>query len=228
MVLVVAFPRFDDTQCVQLYEHRVHCECGRELVLKAEGHLWTEACGPSNSPPRAWGNAVPVTPIPPQEHSSHRNASSLGYGRQEAPWTMKTEDPWTVETQASAATLQTHTGAGSSGSWENTAQKFDPWNLHDEPNGSGTREHKKQKLPLLKWEPKFTPNPLQKCLQLYRRSNRAKDDIRRCDQCNAWPKQTYRGMPVVLCGNCWRVLSQADWKLHKEYTRQNDIFNTHL
>ena len=120
-------------------------------------------------------------------------------------------------------------------SWEGAAQDtgaWDPWNVtnpsssaHDGPRNSLREVLEEHTLPPKMFVPVFTPKPLHECLVRYRESNyEKKDKLRRCDQCNEWPKQKCVGTPVVLCQSCWKHVENTNNKLFRDLVAKNDEF----
>ena len=212
----------------KVFERRVRCKCGRQLIHMAEVRLWNEEVIDSSAEPsRPWDNAVPVSPISPPEHSSGEEASRSRYGHRESPWT--TAEPSWTEALAEASSWRFPDQ-----SWEGAAQdtgEWGSWNMtnpsssaQEGPRNSQTRVLEDQKPPRKKFEPTFTPETLQECLERFKFNPKKKDDLRRCDQCNEWPKQKSPGTPVVLCQECWDDVKDTNFELYRDYVRRNDEF----
>ena len=212
----------------KVFERRVRCKCGRQLIHMAEVRVWTEeVIDSSHEPSRRWDTAVPVSPTLPPEHSSGEEASRSGYGHRELPWT-------TVEPSWQVALAESPSWRFPGQSWEGAAQDTGEWGswYMTNPSGSAQEGPRNSLRHVLedhepspkRFEPVFTPKTLQQCLKRYRESNKKKDDLRRCDQCNEWPKQKSPGMPVVLCHECWKHVQDTNNELYRDYVARNDEF----
>ena len=221
----------------KVFERRVRCKCGRQLIHKAEVRLWTEeVIDPSHEQSRRRDDAVPVSPISPQEHSSAEEARGWGGDAQDiGAW-----DPRNVTNPSSSA----HDGPRNSlrdvlGEHTLPPKRFVPLFTpkslqeclvryrditHDGPRNSLRDVLGEHTLPPKRFVPLFTPKSLQECLVRYRDINKKKDDLRRCDQCNEWPKQRSPGMPVVLCHECWTHVKDTNYELYRGYVAKNDEF----